>query len=422
MAAGPGRRMGRITSFGTDMHSGNTPKPALPVVNRPNISRIIDQMVGRGVTDFWVTSHHMAGDIIRIVGHGERYGAGIRIRHVVEDALVHTALATKQIADNFDEDEPFWVLSGDIFSPLTNFGAFFTNFQNAQKANPHIAGCVGFALRPARQIINRYTTAIINRDNLVEEFREPPTSEAEALSIFHEIQNETISRVSDQLGQPVLPINGSTYLMTRRIFHLVAEPDMNPSVLYDFGRYIFPNAPARSISAYFIPENVSGDRLEESWTDIGFPEDLWRANFRLIRYAPYLIRGKYAPEKRSWIGSGCKIRGQVEDSVIGNNVFIGPGIHVKGSIIGPGSTLEGLRLLKGSVVLPYTYVNTRRYARRVEEITDSLLISRSTGGTFIDQHSTGTRKIEGRLAVPDIDGQIKLDDLILSADDLKILA
>jgi NDP-sugar pyrophosphorylase family protein len=414
MAAGPGRRMGRITNFSDGLHLGNMPKPSLPIVNRPIISRAVDQLVSRGVTDIWVTSHHMAGDILKILGHGDRFGIGVKIRHEVEYPLVHTAMAVKNIAAQF-KNQPFWVLSGDIFSPETDFTDFYNSFKRAQNVSRSAIGCMGLALRPFSELQHRATVAIVDRRGLIESFEEPLTrDESEAGKIFDLIKYEKIKRLSDKLKVMLFPTNSSTYLFTNKIFSLVPEPETNPTDLYDFGYYVFKKMPPRSLAAYFIPEKVQNGKLAKTWTDVGYPEDLWRANFRLIKYAPHLIGLRFVPEMQSWIADGTKVRGTVRNSVIGKNVFIGPGVRVENSIIGPGSTIESLEEISGSIVFPYIYINTRRYARRVERITQSILVSRPQGGAFIDAHSIGGQRIEKRVAIPNIDGDIVFDDLYLN--------
>jgi NDP-sugar pyrophosphorylase family protein len=161
--------------------------------------------------------------------------------------------------------------------------------------------------------------------------------------------------------------------------------------------------------------------VQKLWTDVGFPEDLWLANFRLRKYAPFLIGGKFIPHFNSWIGHNCNLRGRVTRSVIGSNVQIGPGVKIEDSVIGNGSIIEDAKLIRGTVILPYSYINVRKNHRNIESIKNSLIISRSRGGTFLDSQTIAAQVIEKQVTIPDIDGQNKIEPLYLSRPDIREL-
>lgn len=104
MAGGFGVRLRPLTS--------DTPKPMLPVGDRPLLEHIIAHLKGCGVTDVRVTTHFMPEIIQQHFGDGKRFG--VNIDYVNEDEPLGTAGALRLIER---PTRTMLVMNGDI---LTN--------------------------------------------------------------------------------------------------------------------------------------------------------------------------------------------------------------------------------------------------------------------------------------------------------------
>jgi len=106
LCAGEGERLRPMTL--------TTPKPLLPIGDKPLIEHTIDWLTRYGIHDLFINLHYLGGKIEGHLGDGSRYGANITYSH--EEELQGTAGALRAFADLLDE--PFVVVYGDI---LTRF-------------------------------------------------------------------------------------------------------------------------------------------------------------------------------------------------------------------------------------------------------------------------------------------------------------
>ena len=113
MAGGFGTRLRPLTE--------NTPKPLLPVGEKPLLHLIIDQLRDAGVQKVHVTTHYQGDQISEYLGNGQ--GFGVEIACVPEDRPLGTAGGLGFIEPS---DQPLLVMNGDILTrlDLRNFVAF----------------------------------------------------------------------------------------------------------------------------------------------------------------------------------------------------------------------------------------------------------------------------------------------------------
>jgi dTDP-glucose pyrophosphorylase len=102
MAGGFGTRLGELTR--------ETPKPMLPVGDRPLLERIIEQLRDAGIEQVNLTTHYRADEIVRHFGDGGNLG--VRIEYVSEEEPLGTAGALGLI----ESDAPILVMNGDILT------------------------------------------------------------------------------------------------------------------------------------------------------------------------------------------------------------------------------------------------------------------------------------------------------------------
>ncbi len=103
MAGGFGVRLRPLTSA--------TPKPLLPIGDKPLIERIIDQLRDSGVRRVNITTHFKADKIKDHFGDGGKFG--VEVGYTDEDQPLGTAGALAKIKD---VNEPLLVINGDVLT------------------------------------------------------------------------------------------------------------------------------------------------------------------------------------------------------------------------------------------------------------------------------------------------------------------
>ena len=199
------------------------------------------------------------------------------------------------------------------------------------------------------------------------------------------------------------------------IYEFEEKPEKPKSTLASMGIYIFSYKELRKyLIADVADENSKHDfgmniipamladkkklyawTFDGYWKDVGTVESLWQANMDLLDdkeldlynikkdwkiYSedtlgkPQLI-GKDASVKNSLVTQGCVVNGEVEGSVLFNNVNVGEGAKVIDSVLMPGVLIEEGAVVKkaiideGVVVKAGTVVNDE--AKEVALVSDN---------------------------------------------------
>ena len=105
MAGGYGTRLGQLTA--------ETPKPMLPVGDRPLLEQIVGQLRAAGIHRVQLTTHYRAGEIAEHFGDGSEFG--VQISYIDEDTPLGTAGSLALIEPG---DEPVLVMNGDIVTRI----------------------------------------------------------------------------------------------------------------------------------------------------------------------------------------------------------------------------------------------------------------------------------------------------------------
>jgi dTDP-glucose pyrophosphorylase/CBS domain-containing protein len=106
MAGGLGTRLLPLTDA--------TPKPMLPVGDRPLLETIIQRLQRAGISRVHVTTHHLADRITKYFGDGHQLG--VDIRYVPEDRPLGTAGGLRLLQE---PSEPLLVINGDILTNIS---------------------------------------------------------------------------------------------------------------------------------------------------------------------------------------------------------------------------------------------------------------------------------------------------------------
>jgi dTDP-glucose pyrophosphorylase/CBS domain-containing protein len=112
VAGGHGTRLRPLTE--------DTPKPMLPVGDRPLLERLVDQLRRAGIRRVSLTTHYQPEVIESHFGDGSSFG--IEIGYVQEETPLGTAGA---LGGMLGSTEPLLVINGDILTAL-DFRAFLT--------------------------------------------------------------------------------------------------------------------------------------------------------------------------------------------------------------------------------------------------------------------------------------------------------
>lgn len=109
LAAGAGTRLRPLTF--------ETPKPMVPVVNRPVIHHVLDNLLKHGVQEVMVNLHALPEQVRGYCGDGSRWS--MKVHYSMEPKLMGTAGSIKvKKAETFLKDGPFFVMSGDGLSDI----------------------------------------------------------------------------------------------------------------------------------------------------------------------------------------------------------------------------------------------------------------------------------------------------------------
>jgi len=141
------------------------PKPLVPIVEKPILEIIIQQLVKSGFTHITLTINHMAEIIKAFCGDGSKWG--VKIDYSQEDKPLST-MGPLTLID--DLPETFLVMNGDVLTDL-NFSEFY---------DKHIATKTIFSISSfERQQVNEYGVLEVNSDSSLTGFFEKPSHKFE---------------------------------------------------------------------------------------------------------------------------------------------------------------------------------------------------------------------------------------------------
>ncbi|NLB65154.1 MAG: NTP transferase domain-containing protein, partial [Lentisphaerae bacterium] len=106
LAAGYGTRLRPLTL--------ETPKPMLPLWNRPMLARTLDMLANWGVREVLINLHHAPGPIMRFLA--SQPVPNLKICAVFEPDILGTGGALRHA--RWFLDQPFWLLNADILARL----------------------------------------------------------------------------------------------------------------------------------------------------------------------------------------------------------------------------------------------------------------------------------------------------------------
>lgn len=300
LAGGKGTRLRPLTVY--------TPKPIVPICNRPFLLYQIDTLRRASITDITLSLSYQQNKIEQLLGDGSDYG--VALRYKVEPQPMGTAGAYK-----FAEElirEPTVVFNGDILTDLDLKAVIREH--NERKA---IATVVLAPVDNPRS----YGLVETESDGRIRQFLEKPRED--------EITVNTI--------------NAGTYVLEPKVLDYIPT-GQNHS--FEYG--LFPNLLERREAFYaHIPQRTY-------WIDIGTPERYLKVHHDLLANRVGRIHIK---ERRGNFDSAT-IAEIDELSMIGDDCSIKPGAQIINSVLGQGCFVEERARIENSVIWPHARLST----------------------------------------------------------------
>ena len=223
LAAGEGQRLRPLTN--------TTPKPMLPLANRPLLEHIIIYLRNCGVTDFAVNLYHLPTAVIDYFGNGRKWD--VTIRYSIEEQLLGSAGGVKKF-ENFFNDT-FIVYYGDVFTQADLRPMIELHRKSGAAATMGLY-----------QVPDPWNRGIVqlNEDSTIIKFAEKPP------------RNQVFSDLA----------NAGIYILEPDVFNQIPAEQV-----YDFGHDVFPNLLAQGAK-------ITGYVIDAPLIDIGLPEKYKEAN------------------------------------------------------------------------------------------------------------------------------------------------
>ena len=300
LAGGKGTRLRPLTVY--------TPKPIVPICNRPFLLYQIDTLRRAGITDITLSLSYQPNKIEQLLGDGSDYG--VHLKYTVEPQPMGTAGAYK-FAEDLIRDRTV-VFNGDILTDLDLKTVIREH--NERKATATIV------LQPVANP-RAYGLVETEPDGRVHRFLEKPKED--------EITCNNI--------------NAGTYILEQNVLDYIPSGEN-----YSFEYGLFPDLLKRQETFYaHIPPRTY-------WIDIGTPERYLDAHHDLLANRVQRIHIK---ERRGSFDSATVA--EIDDlSIIGDDCQIKPGAQIVNSVLGAGCFVEERARVENSVVWPHTRIGT----------------------------------------------------------------
>lgn len=282
MAGGEGSRLRPLTT--------HTPKPMLPLANRPMMEHIVGLLRSHGYTEIVVTVAFLANQIRTYFGDGSDFG--VEITYATEEQPLGTAGSVRNAKDVLDER--FLVISGDVLTDID---------LSAIVAEHEAKGAVATIGLVAVDDPLEFGIVITREDGSIERFLEKPT--------WGQVFSDTI--------------NTGIFVLEPEIFDHIA-----PDRPVDFSGEVFPQLLAQG-------RPMVGAVAEGYWEDVGTLEAYVRAHRDVVDGTVKADVPGFALRDGVWLGEGAEVHPDAE--IVGTAV-IGPGCRVgAGARIGPYAVL-----------------------------------------------------------------------------------
>lgn len=298
LAGGKGTRLRPLTLY--------TPKPIVPICNRPFLLYQIDTLKRAGITDITLSLSYQPQKIEQQLGDGSDFG--VRLRYTVEPQPMGTAGAYKFAAELIREQTV--VFNGDILTDLDLKAV-------VREHNEHHATAT-IVLTPVENP-SAYGLVETAADGRVQRFLEKPGAD--------EITVNTI--------------NAGTYILEPRVLDFIPAGENHS---FEYG--LFPTLLGQGEPFFaHVPQRTY-------WMDIGTPGRYLATHQDLIANRV----GRIHIKERKGKFDAATVAEVDDASIIGDNCTIKPNAQIINSVLGPGCYIEERARIEDSVLWAHTRV------------------------------------------------------------------
>jgi mannose-1-phosphate guanylyltransferase/phosphomannomutase len=298
MAGGFGTRLRPLTC--------NTPKPMVPLMNKPMMEHIVALLTAHGITDLIGSLFYQPEVITGYFGDGKSFG--VTMGYVRAESDYGTAGSVRNAT--YGMGERILVISGDVLTDFDLTAAL--RFHESKGARATIV--LSHAKNPLQ-----FGVVITAQDGKITRFLEKPS--------WGEVFSDTI--------------NTGIYILEPDVLDLIPYREE-----YDFSKNLFPLLLRQGIGLY-------GYVADGYWRDIGNLNEYQDAHFDALNgevklTLPGTKQGQvYAGEGTRLPGGSLHVTGTV---VIGRNCTIGEGVSLSNSVIGDNCVIGPGAMVSNSVI------------------------------------------------------------------------
>ena len=359
LAGGQGSRLGVLTK--------NVAKPAVPYGGK---YRIIDfplsNCINSGIETVGVLTQYQPLELNDYIGSGktwdlDRQGGGVHIlppyqKSTGSDWYKGTANAIFQNIPFIERYDPEYVLvlSGDHIYKM-DYSKMLEQHKKTE------ASCTIAVLNVTLEEARRFGIMNANPDGTIYEFEEKPAEPKSTLA-----------------SMGIYIFNWQT------LRKYLCEDDAKEGSSNDFGKDIIPTMLGAG-------EKMCVYRFDDYWKDVGTVESLWDANLDLLNpnidlnladpnwkiyskthsLPPQYIAAE-ARVENSLITDGCEIYGNVDFSILFENVTVEAGANVMYSLVMPGAKIESGATVKYAIVAENSVIKSGAVVGESPENTANL--------------------------------------------------
>lgn len=307
LAGGKGTRLRPLTVY--------TPKPVVPVLNRPFLLYQIDLLRRANIQDITLSLSYQPDKIEQILGDGTDFG--VNLRFITEPSPMGTGGAYKFAAASIRETTI--VFNGDILTDVDISKVL--EFHRQKKADATIV------LTPVENP-SAYGLVKTDNDDKVLQFLEKPKAE-------------------DLAALTTNNINAGIYILEPIVLDLIPAGE-NRSFEYN----VFPDLlnQEKPFYAYVLDGNY--------WRDIGNPKSYLEVHHDFLN-------GKIKHFKTERTTNFEVATAAVIDktSIIGENCIIKPNAKILNSVIGEGVHIEERAIVENSVIWAHTRISNSAHIK-----------------------------------------------------------